>query len=653
MRVRLVFIVIVFVLSLANCAQSSETSIERRIQNVEDGLLSAYGDPPWERMEIAERMAYYNVPGASITVINDYQIEWARGYGVLEAGGSEQVTPETLFQVASVAKPVVAVAALYYVERGLVDLDSDVNSSLVSWQVPENEFTAEEKVTLRRLLSHNAGMTVEGFRGYALGEQVPNPQQILNGEWPANSPSIRVDIVPGTQHRYSGGGYMIVQQLLEDVTGEPFPDIIQNSVLEPWGMTASTLESPLPERLRAIAASGHRADGSPIPGGWHTYPEMGSGASMWSTSSDLAQFGIGVMLSYAGESGGVLSHAMAIQMLTPQIDDRGLGPVLGDDGGDLFFFMHPGANDGYKSVLVVYPQRGQGVVILTNGDNGDALWREILNSVSIEYGWVGKIIAEKNVAWVWLLLTVGSLIVLIWDSVRGTPVPWGGRLVWTCITAIFGPLGLMAYLLSYRQPMRSAKPQATVTNWQRALAATSYSVAGYAIVWLLGIVYFAYFLPNPEPMHILVVTYIAPLIIGLLAFRPLLVVSRLGERYWVALRRTALTELISVHLAFAGMFPVILFLVERWFPGPPDLRNPLVWFMISLAAIAAALVVYPFNAWMARRRLDCLPVWLLAGEATVEEDNIVLPSLRNAWAALLLSFALFIVSLGLTASNLS
>jgi CubicO group peptidase (beta-lactamase class C family) len=362
-------------------------------------------------MGIAERMAYHHVPGVSIAVINDYQVEWSKGYGVLEAGSNQQVTPETLFQVASPAKIVVAVTALHYVEQGLVDLDRDVNDSLVSWQVPENEFTAQEKVTLRLLLSHSAGVTVGGFRGYALGEQLPNLQQILDGEWPANSAPIRVDIVPGTQYRYSGGGYMIVQQLLEDVIGEPFQDIIQNAVLEPWEMSDSTFAYPLPEALSIFAASGHRADGSPIPGGWHTYPEMGAGASMWSTPSDLAQFGIGVMRSYAGESDQVLSQAMAIQMLTPQMDHRGLGPLVYDDGGDLFYFMHPGANDGYKSVVVFYPQRGQGVVILTNGDNGDALWREILNSVSIEYGWIKNYtVLYASAAFVILLFFVGLLL---------------------------------------------------------------------------------------------------------------------------------------------------------------------------------------------------------------------------------------------------
>ena len=181
---------------------------------------------------------------------------------------------------------------------------------------------------------------------------------------------------------------MIVQQLLEDVTGMPFPEIMRTAVLGPWEMTASTFESPLPEQLRAFAACGHRADGAAIPGGWHVYPEMGAGGSMWATPSDLARFAINVMQAYTGQADEALSHGMAIQMLTPQIDDRGLGPVVQDDGGDRFYFMHPGANEGYRSVLVAYPLRGQGVVIMTNGDNGEALWREILRSVSVEYGWV-------------------------------------------------------------------------------------------------------------------------------------------------------------------------------------------------------------------------------------------------------------------------
>lgn len=422
MRVRLLLIAIVFVLT--SCTQSPETSLERRIGSVEHGLLSAYGDPPWKRMNLAERMVYHNVPGVSIAVINDYQVEWARGYGVLQAGMSERVTPETLFQAGSLGKPVVAVAALHFVESGLLELDSDVNRSLVSWQVPESSFTAEEKVTLRRLLSHSAGTTVDGFRGYPQGEKIPNLQQILDGEPPANSPPIRVKAVPGTEHSYSGGGYMVVQQLLEDVTGDLFAEIMRDTVLEPWGMTASTFESPLSEDQSAIAAAGHRVDGSTIPGGWHNYPEMGSGASMWATPSDLAHFVIRVMLSYAGHPDGVLSPDMAIEMLTPQMENRGLGPVLDDDGGDLFYFFHPGANDGYQNYLLAYPERGQGVVIMTNGDNGETLYNEIKRSISIEYGWVRDYTyLYVGIAVVIVLTLLGFLLL---RRMRARNIPSGG-----------------------------------------------------------------------------------------------------------------------------------------------------------------------------------------------------------------------------------
>jgi CubicO group peptidase (beta-lactamase class C family) len=379
---------LIFVLLVTGCAQISKSSTERRIEKVEQGLLNAYGDPPWKGMDLVERMDHYNVPGVSIAVIDDFQLEWAKGYGVLEKGSDERVTADTLFQTGSIAKPIVAVATLQFVDRGVLSLDDDVNRSLVSWKIPTNRFTAEENVTLRYLLSHSAGVTVKGFRGYAQGEEVPDLQQILDGEAPANSFPIRVAAVPGTVHRYSGGGYMIVQQLLEDITAEPFPQIMQDTVLDPWEMNASTFESTLPEGLKANTARGHRSDGAVSPGGWHTYPEMGAGASMWSTPSDMAKFVIQVMHAYYGRADEVLSHNMAVEMLTPQIDVRGLGPVIGDDGDGLLHFLHPGANDGFQNYLIAYPERGQGAIIMTNGDNGEALADEIKRSVSITYGWV-------------------------------------------------------------------------------------------------------------------------------------------------------------------------------------------------------------------------------------------------------------------------
>jgi CubicO group peptidase (beta-lactamase class C family) len=402
------FFAVIAVICLAGCTQPGGFSLDSRIQRVERGLIATYNDPFWKRMDLLDRMAYHHVPGVSIAVVNNNQLEWAKGYGVLQAGDSKIVTTTTLFQPGSVAKAVVAVAALQAVDAGVLDLDQDVNRYLLSWHIPENEFTANEKVTLRRLLSHSAGVTVAGFRGYAPGEPIPGLLQILDGEYPANSAPIQVDLTPGIQERYSGGGYMIVQQLLEDVTGQPFAEFLRLSLLDPWGMPASTFESPLPEHFRQAAASGHRTDGSPIPGGWYTYPELGSGAGMWSTAGDLAQFLVHLMHAYNGESDQVLSHAAAVEMMTPQIDQRGLGPQVYDGGSDLFYIYQPGANDGFKSILVAYPLKGQAVIILTNGDNGDALWRELLNSVSIEYGWV------KDYTGLYIGITSVVVLSLVW-----------------------------------------------------------------------------------------------------------------------------------------------------------------------------------------------------------------------------------------------
>ena len=273
---------------------TGSSALEQRIQRIQDGLLPAVlikGEPV-QSSKLADRMAALHVPGVSIAVIHDGAIEWARGFGVMKLGGSP-VTPETLFQAASISKPVAALAALRLVQSGKLDLDADVNRYLQSWKVPDNEFTAKNKVTLRELLTHTAGMTVHGFAGYASGAPGPTLLQVLNGEKPANSPAIRVDTTPGTKWAYSGGGYVIVQQMLADVTGRPFPKLMREMVLGPIGMTRSTYEQPLPAARLAEAATPYRQDGTPVPGGPHTYPEMAP-AGLWTTPSDLARYAMEV-----------------------------------------------------------------------------------------------------------------------------------------------------------------------------------------------------------------------------------------------------------------------------------------------------------------------------------------------------------------------
>jgi len=373
--------------------EASASDLDERIQRVENGLYerSMKGLPIGEKLTLVERMEYYKVPGVSIAVINDYKIEWARGYGVLEAGGDQPVTQDTLFQSASIGKPVTASAALHFVEQGLLDLDENVNDKLVSWKVPENEFTAQGNVTLRRLLSHTAGVTVHGFRGYTQNERIPTLLQVLDGEYPANNAPIRVDIVPGTEWRYSGGGFMIVQQLLEDVVGKPFPEIMQETVLGPTGMTSSIYAVPLPEDLRSRAATAHSSLGNPAPGKWHELVCMGAGGGLWTTPSDLAHFAIKIMRPRAGQSNKVISQEMVNQMLAPQIDmddynQMGLGFGLGGEGQDPLFWATGRNIPGFLSLLIAFPERGLGIVVMTNGDAGDSLYDEILMSFDIEYG---------------------------------------------------------------------------------------------------------------------------------------------------------------------------------------------------------------------------------------------------------------------------
>ncbi|HEY4342105.1 MAG TPA: serine hydrolase [Steroidobacteraceae bacterium] len=333
---------------------------------------------------LAKRMEDLHVPGVSIAVIHNGRIEWARGFGVTKIAGAP-VTPDTLFQAGSISKPVTAMAVLRLVQSNRLNLDTDVNEYLRTWKVPENRFTEQKKVTLRELLTHTAGMTVHGFPGYASNESVPSIVQVLDGATPANTPAIHVDTVPGTIWRYSGGGYVVTQLLLNDVTGEPFPKLLHDTVLGPIGMTHSTYEQPLPARAAAQAAAPYDRNGVAIPGGAHTYPEMAP-AGLWTTASDLARYAIEVQQSLSGKGNHVLTQAMTQEMLKPGgLGSWGLGLQLGG-GPDHPNFGHSGADEGFQANLVAYND-GDGVAIMTNSDNGGQLANEITRTVAHEYGW--------------------------------------------------------------------------------------------------------------------------------------------------------------------------------------------------------------------------------------------------------------------------
>ncbi|MDH3224939.1 MAG: beta-lactamase family protein, partial [Gemmatimonadota bacterium] len=354
----------------------------------ESGLGPAVALPGAEvpRWTLEERMGHYEVPGVSVAVIDGGRIVLAKGYGLADTEAGTPVTASTLFQAASISKPVAAMGALTLVEEGRLSLDEPVNAVLSGWQVPENEFTRDSVVTLRGILTHTAGLTVWGFPGYARGVEVPSVLEVLQGVPPANTDAVRVWKVPGTGFRYSGGGYTVMQKAVEDVAGRPFAEYLGEQVLSPAGMAESTYEQPLPGDRWPQAARGHRGGAIEVEGEWHTYPEMAA-AGLWTTPSDLARLAIEVQRSLKGESNRVLSVAMTEAFLNPEPHNGwGLGFEI-DGEGDERVFAHDGSNAGYKSLLVAYARQGQGAAVMTNGDGGAPLAAEIVRAVAAAYDW--------------------------------------------------------------------------------------------------------------------------------------------------------------------------------------------------------------------------------------------------------------------------
>src|SRR5688500_12367122 len=282
-------------LSFGACSRGArggvaDPEIAARALRVEQGLLPAIRVQGRAAVPatIEQRMHVHGVPAVSVAVIQDGRIEWARAYGFADLASRRPATTSTLFQAASISKPVAAIGALRLVQEGKLALDEDVNAKLRTWRLPANELTARRPVTLRLIMTHSPGTPVHGFPGYAPGADVPTVAQLLDGQKPANTVAVRVDIEPGSRWRYSGGGTTVMQLLMTDVTGEPFPSLMRRLVLDPAGMTASTYEQPLPAPRAAQAATGYRSAATAVTGRYHTYPEMAA-AGLWTTPTDLAR----------------------------------------------------------------------------------------------------------------------------------------------------------------------------------------------------------------------------------------------------------------------------------------------------------------------------------------------------------------------------
>ncbi len=372
-------------LGVASCTDESASEIEREIAAVERSLIPSVvveGDSI-PLFHLAERMDHYNVPGVSIAVLKDGEVRWAQGYGLANTETGQEVTTQTLFQAGSISKPLAALAVLKLWEEGRVDLDTDVNFYLKDWKVKDSVYTATEKVTLRRLLTHTAGMTVHGFPGYAMEEGFPGIIQVLEGE--GNTPRITVDTIPGRIWRYSGGGYTVMQKVVEDVSGQSLEGYMRDHILRPMGLDESTYQQPLGSKYAPKASAAFNAEGEMLEGLWHNYPEQAA-AGLWTTPSDLGRYCLEIQEIYGGNTDGILKPVTVHAMLTKHMGDWGLGPALQREG-DSLLFGHGGKNAGFSNNMLAFAAGGDGMIVMTNADRGVALMGEIMRSISRVYGW--------------------------------------------------------------------------------------------------------------------------------------------------------------------------------------------------------------------------------------------------------------------------
>jgi len=380
--------VAVFVTSLSAACAQTHSDDDPRIHRFETEVIARMerGNPNARSWTIEERLDHHGVPGAGVAIIEDGEIIWAKGYGVKLAGVDDPIDPETVFSAGSVSKMINAALILRLVAEGRLDLDEDIDTYLTSWKVPESRYSSEKKVTLRAILSHTAGFSQHGFRDFQPGEALPTAIQTLNGEPPAKHGPVQLMFEPGERMDYSGGGVTVSQVLVEDVTGMAYADAAKKYVFDPLGMERSTFLNPLPATHGNVALA-HDEHGKPtaLPRGWEAMPEMAA-SGLWTSADDLAAFVIALLNDDDGPDAFLppaLRHDMMIRV--PQ-SWHGLGPRLNGEEATRVFH-HGGANNSYRAWIEGHINNGDGIVILTNGEDGHWIYSELRKAAQDAFGW--------------------------------------------------------------------------------------------------------------------------------------------------------------------------------------------------------------------------------------------------------------------------
>jgi CubicO group peptidase (beta-lactamase class C family) len=350
----------------------------------------------------------YKVPGVAMGLVWDGEVVWSAGYGLADKERGVPVTGDTVFQVASISKAVTSWGVMKLVEDGQLELDAPVEQYLTRWHLPLSNFDPSG-VTIRRLLSHSAGLSVEGYPGLPPDVQLPSLEESLSGN-NGGAGEVRITMQPGAQFSYSGGGYTLLQLIIEEVTGEAFITFMQREVLDPLGMFHSSFEWRAD--LRPATAVAYSETGAPLPN--YLFTEKAP-AGLYTTAPDLARFVAAEMPGPRGEPAGrgVLSPDTLTLMFNPVIQPWGLGQSISTlpDGSKLI--QHAGSNYGWKAVIIANPKWGKGFVILTNSDNGEDLFMRLLKGEILPL-----LVMEKILRTLIPVLILAFLIVAIFFIIR-------------------------------------------------------------------------------------------------------------------------------------------------------------------------------------------------------------------------------------------
>lgn len=381
---KLILLTIVIVL-IASCTSRPNESADRKAQlETEIRGQVKFLEETENLSSITSKMTEYNIPALSLAVINHGKLDWTEIYQNSNFSEEQKLDSTSIFQAASLSKPVTFLAAVRMHSAGEIDLEKNIQDYLKDFVLPQGKQTADNPVTFRNIFFHTSGITAGGYQGYARDLTPPTDLDILRGSEGVNSPAIEVVTPPNETVAYSGGAYTLAELALQDIFNDEFPNIMKKWILDPARMNHSEFTQPLPASKSNQVAKGYTPSGEVIEGGWRNYPEQAA-AGLWSNSIDMAKFLIEIYNAYQGKS-SIFSQSDIQSIISQERDSQVYGFILNRSGNDISI-THYGGNAGYRTGMTISLTSGNGLVYLINSDNGGALGNELLLSASQVYNW--------------------------------------------------------------------------------------------------------------------------------------------------------------------------------------------------------------------------------------------------------------------------